>query len=70
MRIFRIFKQPDLTQITTRNNKNNIYTKLVDAKTALKNFLRYQNRKKNIKISSDDCVIIEYDLQEKDVHRI
>ena len=69
MRIFRIFRVSDGTQITTRNNRYNLYTRLVDAKVALKNFLRHQKPNKP-KIDSEDCIIIEFDLVEKDRHGI
>ncbi len=66
MRIFKIFKT-DGTLISPRTNKTGIYTSLKSAKIALIQFLR-KNKHKDVK--SEDCYITEYDLVEKDRHRV
>lgn len=66
MRIFKIFRT-DGTLISQRTNKSGLYTSLKNAKISLIHFLR-QNKHKNIK--SEDCYIVEYDLVEKDRHRV
>jgi|688.fasta_scaffold274846_2 hypothetical protein len=66
MRIFKLFKT-DGTLIIHRTNKLGLYTSLKNAKIALIQFLR-KNKHKDIK--SEDCYIMEYDLVEKDKHRV
>lgn len=77
MYIFRIVEKSSGVIHKTKNNKNGVYFSLKDAKVAVKNSVRYKNKKlrsrkiietRNDQTKFDDYSIIEYDLIEKERH--
>lgn len=64
--IYRLYQ--DGNQITTRSNRDNIYLSLKNAKSALKNYLNWVNKKvydKNLQIKAEQCHIVCFELVER-----
>lgn len=78
MRVFKLFRKNE--EIRTRSNKPNIYHSLGNAKSALRQFIKSENRRdlkkktegysKIDQLKFEDCCIIEYDLVPKDTHKL
>ena len=69
--IFRLFEHGK--PIITRQNKQNIYASLHDAKVHLKRYLSRVNKKildKNLQLKADDCSIIEFELIQKNKYKL
>lgn len=59
--------------VTSKNNKEGIYVRLNWAKNALRQFLLRYNKKikdKNLQEKSEYYTIVEYDIVQKDIHRL
>jgi hypothetical protein len=75
MRVFKLFSRNE--EVRTRSNRGNIYHSLPNAKTALRLFVKSVNAKaakrlepKHEQLKFEECCIVEYDLVEKDIHRL
>lgn len=59
---------------TKKKDKNPVYTSLSFAKTAAKNKVQYENRKKKVygdeKSRYEDYQVVEYELVEKERHKL
>lgn len=59
--------------VTSKNNKEGVYVRLKGAKTGLRQHLMKVNKRikdKNLQEKSENYTIVEYDIVQKDIHRL